>query len=143
MIPISGFPVAVVDRACCTIRGIRALAVAIEGGGNKMDISDWRKRIDEIDEQLVGLVNERAKAAQQIGRLKQEQRLPIHEPQREKEVYEKMRRLNRGPLPDRDLLVVFERIIDAMRKLQRDQAAQPAKAAVPTSGTELEAETNE
>ena len=108
-----------------------------------MDISDWRRRIDEIDEKLAELVNERAKAAQQIGLLKQQARSAIHEPQREKEIYERLKRQNRGPLPDRDLLAVFERIIDVMRKLQRDQVQDRVQTAVRASGTEIEAETNE
>jgi chorismate mutase len=108
-----------------------------------MDISDWRQRINEIDSKLVELLNERAKAAQQIGQLKQQTHMAIHEPQREKEVLEKVRQQNRGPLPDRDILLVFERIIDVMRKLQREQLQIQAKAAVQPGGTEWEAETNE
>ncbi len=108
-----------------------------------MDISDWRKQIDEIDDKLAELVNERAKAAQQIGLLKQQARSAIHEPLREKEIYERLRRQNRGPLPDRDLLGVFERIIDVMRKLQREQAQSRSQPAMRASGTEFEAETNE
>jgi len=108
-----------------------------------MDIADWRKQIDEIDDKLAELVNERAKAAQQIGLLKQQTRSAIHEPQREKEIYERLKRQNRGPLPDRDLLAVFERIIDVMRKLQREQALSRLQPAASTGGTEFEAETNE
>ena len=45
-----------------------------------MDISDWRKKIDEIDQKLVAILNERAQAAQEIGRLKRQSDLPIYEP---------------------------------------------------------------
>ena len=34
-----------------------------------MDIEDWRKKIDELDQQIVALISERASAAQAIGRL--------------------------------------------------------------------------
>ena len=37
-----------------------------------MNIDDWRRRIDEIDRQLVTLLNERSRCAMEIGRIKQE-----------------------------------------------------------------------
>jgi chorismate mutase len=108
-----------------------------------MDIEDWRKRIDEIDLQFVALINERAKAASAIGELKRQVALPIYEPQREQRVFENVCRVNRGPLRDRDLLQIYERIMDVMRKLQREQNGAPGRDAAPTSATELEASANE
>lgn len=84
-----------------------------------MDIEDWRAKIDIIDQKLTELVNERAKAAQEIGRLKRNSSLPIYEPGREALVFENVSRSNRGPLPTSELLRIFERIIDVMRSLQR------------------------
>ena len=49
-----------------------------------MDISDWRKKIDELDRRLVELLNERAAAASAIGRLKRNTDLPVYEPDRER-----------------------------------------------------------
>ncbi|HEY4009041.1 MAG TPA: chorismate mutase, partial [Acidobacteriaceae bacterium] len=37
-----------------------------------MDIADWRTRIDELDEQIVKLLNERAACAVAIGDLKRQ-----------------------------------------------------------------------
>lgn len=108
-----------------------------------MDIAEWRKRIDDIDVQLVAMINERAKAASAIGELKRHVAMPIYEPQREQAVFEKVRRSNQGPLPDRNLLQIYERIMDVMRKLQRDQAGVQARAAAQSSGTEFDAEVNE
>ena len=107
-----------------------------------MDIADWRKRIDEIDRQMVALINERAKAASAIGDLKRRAGWPIYEPQREQIVFENVRQWNQGPLKDRDLLHVFERVMDVMRKLQREEGAQ-AQAAAQAGTTEFEAEVNE
>ena len=47
------------------------------------DMGEWRKRIDEIDQQLVKLLNERAHCAVEIGHLKSRQSLPAWQPQRE------------------------------------------------------------
>jgi chorismate mutase len=84
-----------------------------------MDISDWRKKIDELDIEIVRLINQRAEAARAIGELKKTADLPVYEPKREREVFDRVRAANRGPLPDSELLHVYERIIDVMRTLQR------------------------
>ncbi len=107
-----------------------------------MDIADWRKRIDQLDQQLVKLLNERATAARAIGDLKRETSLPIYEPQREREIFENVRRANQGPLPDRELVQLYERIIDVMRKIQRVQI-NGARAAAAPGRTEIEAGVDE
>jgi chorismate mutase len=84
-----------------------------------MDISDWRKKIDELDIEIVRLINQRAEAARAIGELKKTADLPVYEPKREQEVFDRVRVANCGPLPDSELLHVYERIIDVMRTLQR------------------------
>jgi chorismate mutase len=84
-----------------------------------MDISDWRKKIDELDIEIVRLINQRAEAARAIGELKRTADLPVYEPKREREVFDRVRAANQGPLPDSEILHVYERIIDVMRTLQR------------------------
>ena len=84
-----------------------------------MDIAEWRKKIDEMDEQIVELISKRAEAAKAIGALKKQSELPVYEPQREKDVFEHVKKLNPGPLADAELIHVYERIIDVMRTLQR------------------------
>ena len=86
-----------------------------------MDIADWRKQIDDLDRRLVELLNERAKAAREIGKLKRNTNMPVYEPDREKVIFENVRKANRGPLPDGELRQVYERIIDVMRNLQRTE----------------------
>ena len=81
-------------------------------------IADWRRKIDDLDRQLVELINERAKCAREIGRLKRNTEMPIYEPDRERKIFENIRRLNQGPVPDEELTRIFERLIGVMRKLQ-------------------------
>jgi chorismate mutase len=85
-----------------------------------MDIADWRKKIDELDRRLVELLNERAQAAVEIGRLKRNTSLPIYEPERERIVFDNVRQMNRGPLPGQDLVRIYERIMDVMRNIQKE-----------------------
>ena len=84
-----------------------------------MDIPDWRKRIDDLDEQIVHLISERAAAAKAIGDLKRKDTLPVYEPQREQAVFDHVQAINPGPLADAEMLHVYERIMDVMRTLQR------------------------
>ncbi len=85
-----------------------------------MDISDWRKRIDELDKKLVELLNQRSRAAAEIGKLKRARGEPIYQPEREREVLERIQRLNKGPLTDAQLKRLFERIVDEAREVEQN-----------------------
>ena len=84
-----------------------------------MEIADWRNKIDELDEQIVKLLCERAAAAVAIGQLKQKTAAPIYEPNRERVVFAHVREVNPGPLSDLQVQDIYERIMDVMRALQR------------------------
>jgi chorismate mutase-like protein len=90
-----------------------------QGEAISMDISDWRKKIDELDEQIVQLISKRAEAAKAIGELKKGSSLPVYEPGREQAVFDHIRAVNPGPLSGTEMQDVYERIIDVMRTLQR------------------------
>ena len=103
-----------------------------------MDISDWRKKIDELDRKLVGLLNQRAAAAIEIGRLKRNTDLPIYEPDREREVVTNAQKCSGGPLVGQDLARIFERIMDVMRNIQKHEIV-PDSVPAP-HGTEIDSQ---
>ncbi|HXR09373.1 MAG TPA: chorismate mutase [Candidatus Acidoferrales bacterium] len=84
-----------------------------------MNLSDWRRRIDEIDKKLVELLNERSHCALEIGRIKQESNIPLYQPDRESEVLQNAESENKGPLTDAAIRRLFERIIDEARSAER------------------------
>jgi chorismate mutase len=84
-----------------------------------MTLSDWRRKIDEIDRQLVELLNQRSRCALEIGKLKQAENLPLYQPEREREVLQNAERANPGPLTDAAIRRLFERIIDEARTAER------------------------
>ncbi len=94
-----------------------------------MEIAEWRVKIDALDRQLVELLNQRCRCAMEIGMLKRGSDLPIYEPIREKQVLAQVAEANAGPLSDRALQHIFERIIDEMRAIQKTKALgdQPAR----------------
>jgi chorismate mutase len=106
-----------------------------------MDIEDWRKKIDELDRKLVELLSERARAAVEIGRLKRNTSLPIYEPERERIVFSNVQETNPGPLSGRDLVRIYERIMDVMRNVQKEEIVPKAKA--PEAETEFDSEVND
>jgi chorismate mutase len=106
-----------------------------------MDIEDWRRRIDELDRQLVALLGERARAALEIGVLKKNTNLPIYEPDRERIVFENVQRMNCGPLPGREMVRIYERIMDVMRNIQKERIGPVAAEAAQE--TELESDVND
>ena len=96
-----------------------------------MDITDWRKKIDEIDRRLVELLNERARCVAEIGRIKRQNGLPIQEPNREQEVLRHVLEANQGPLEDAALRRVFERIVEEGRSLQRRLSEAESQVEIP------------
>ena len=107
-----------------------------------MDIADWRKKIDELDRKLVELLSQRAQAAHEIGKLKRSAGLPIYEPDREQNVSRNVQSVNPGPLPDRDLLRIYERIMDIMRQIQQEEIA-PRTQLDGGGDTELDRDVND
>jgi chorismate mutase len=83
------------------------------------EIEAWRRRIDQIDTQLMGLLNSRSACAVEIGRIKRTLGLPVYSPEREARILERVMRENPGPLDPTAVRRVFERIIDESRRLER------------------------
>jgi chorismate mutase len=87
-----------------------------------LTIEELRKRIDAIDEQLVRLLNDRVACAVEVGRLKHEAGLPIYQPEREAQVFNKVRgsaATLAGPLTSDAVVRIFERVIDEARRAER------------------------
>jgi len=116
-------------------------SLPVNQDAKSMEIADWRIKIDELDRRLVELLNERATAAHEIGKLKRNTSMPIYEPEREKKIFENVLRANRGPLPDGELRTVYERIIDVMRNIQKNEIAP--KVEIGDKHTEFDVEVND
>jgi chorismate mutase len=83
-------------------------------------LDELRDDIDRLDEVIVRLLNERARVAVEVGRLKKELDVPIYQPDREKQVLAHVRGVaSEGPLGPDAIARLFERIIDEARRLER------------------------
>src|ERR1700748_99284 len=83
-------------------------------------LDDLRNDIDRVDEVLVRLLNERARCACEIGRIKKQQNVEVYQPDREKQVLDHVCSIAiDGPLDPEAIVRLFERIIDEARRLER------------------------
>ena len=78
-----------------------------------------RKEIERVDRKLLSLLNHRLRAALECGKIKKEMGKKTYDPKREKEVLERLRIINRGPLNQEDLEKIFKTIISVCRKSQK------------------------
>jgi chorismate mutase-like protein len=92
-------------------------------------LDDWRARIDTLNAQLVKLLNERARCAQQIAAFKERAGLPVFDAQREQAVLDKVSAENLGPLSNEALHRIFNCIMEEHRLLQEAQHQNKGGAA--------------
>ncbi|HEU4369210.1 MAG TPA: prephenate dehydratase [Methylomirabilota bacterium] len=83
-----------------------------------MDLGDWRSRINDIDNQILHLLNQRAEAALHIGDLKRRQDAPSYAPEREAEILSRLTAAGPGPLPAEAVTAVWREILSACRALE-------------------------
>lgn len=86
-----------------------------------MDLSEWRARIDAVDQQLVDLLNQRLQYVLEIGKLKRQHGRPVQDLERERAVLERLRAYNQGPLSSQAIEDLFNRIMQEARRLEEGQ----------------------
>lgn len=84
----------------------------------KESVDALRKKIDQIDDKIVGLLNDRAYLARRIGQSKNLGQQDIYVPSREKEVFQRVCRLNRGPLSEQAIRSIYREVVSASRSLE-------------------------
>jgi len=85
----------------------------------KSSIPALRQQIDRVDDQLLRLLNRRARFALEIARQKARTNSGVYAPGREKGVIARLARANPGPLPERLVRAIFREIISASRSLEQ------------------------
>lgn len=93
-----------------------------------MTLNDHRRRIDEVDRELVRLLNRRAQMSIQMGQLKKETGLPMRDDAREEAILRHVQRMNPGPLDEEALREIFGAILEESRRVTRELLAEPVEA---------------
>ena len=85
----------------------------------EQSLEKLRSRIDELDSDLLKLLNERANYVIKIGKIKQKEKKDVLDPLREKELLDRLRIVNKGPMTDAMVIYLFQQIIDTLKDLQK------------------------
>ncbi len=83
-----------------------------------MGLDELRKKIDQVDEKIVELLNERYATVIEIGKYKKSNMKAVYVPEREKVVFEKVRALNKGPMAETTLQAVYREIMSGALALE-------------------------
>ena len=83
-----------------------------------MSMQERRRRIDEIDGQIVMLLNRRAVEVKRVAQIKAAVGLPLVDEQRESEVYRRVAAENFGQIETESVLRIFNSIVTESRRLQ-------------------------
>jgi chorismate mutase len=101
-----------------------------------MDISDWRKKIDEVDTAVLKLLNLRAEMALEIGKLKSAGGIGLRAPAREREVIERMQAANPGPFDAQAIETIYVTIVNQCTRAQ--ELGRSGNSAQPSSDGALQ-----
>ena len=82
-------------------------------------LSKLRKQIDALDEKILGLLNQRANITLSIGHFKAKDKTSAYVPNREKEIYEHIADVNKGPLSNDALKAVYREIMSGSLALEQ------------------------
>ena len=84
-----------------------------------MDLSKMRHKIDNLDGRIVALLNERAKVSLEVGKVKKATNAGIYAPDRERQVLNRVKGLNKGPMPDGAFEAVYREIMSSSIALEK------------------------
>ncbi|MCH7944471.1 MAG: prephenate dehydratase [Armatimonadetes bacterium] len=107
------------DLLCCIID--RDLGQMTDNGENR-DMDSIRSEIDDIDRRLIELLRERASLAQAIGKLKGSDGRPFFTPERERQIYERLRAEDVSPLRPDQVVAIFREVISAARAAEKQMS---------------------
>ncbi|OIO39448.1 MAG: chorismate mutase [Candidatus Omnitrophica bacterium CG1_02_49_16] len=79
-----------------------------------------RKIIDSIDERILQLLNDRAEASRRIGKIKLKEGQGVYAPHREKEVLDRLKAINRGPLTPAALEAIYREVMSSSISLEKE-----------------------
>lgn len=85
-----------------------------------MEIEKLRKKIDKIDDKILELLNKRAELILQISKEKKKKNIPYYVPIREKKIFERILKNNKGPLPANAVKSIFREIISSSLSLEKE-----------------------
>jgi chorismate mutase len=90
----------------------------MENTGTDSRIEELRRRVDDVDLELIRILNERARIVQEIVSIKGDAGKPLFDPRREEEILRRVAEQNEGPIYDTSMREIFELILHRIRDLE-------------------------
>ena len=106
---------------------VMTLFAADANAGTQEQLAVYRHQIDSLDQRIVELIQQRARAVEEVGNIKREAQLPVPVPNREQQVIGKAQELAKGgPLPAEAVSRIYEKLVEEMRSWEAQlNAATP------------------
>src|SRR5260221_5968597 len=79
----------------------------------QLSLDEIRKKIDEIDSELLRLLNDRADLVHEVGLIKKEAGLSIYAPEREESLLQRLVQKSKGRLPENAIRAIYPEIMSA------------------------------
>lgn len=98
---------------------LHATSVQTSNGREIMSLGEYRKKIDALDQKIVKALNQRAKVSQQIGKHKAKNKVGVYVSSREREVFRRIKALNKGPMTDEALEAVYREVMSSSLSLEK------------------------
>jgi len=84
-----------------------------------MSLDEWRSRINNLDNQILNLLTQRADVALHIGELKRQNGQPPYAPEREADVLRRVEAANTSALPAEAVRAIWREILSACRAVEQ------------------------
>lgn len=84
-------------------------------------LNQYREKINEIDQNIVDNLNQRAQLVLEVKRLKETEGVPLYDAKREEELINNIVKYNKGPLYNDNIVQIFESILRNVQILEKDE----------------------
>jgi chorismate mutase len=106
------------EQTAQVAQAVRTAPASVEPDEALASIDGLRAQIDALDEQLIELLNQRAKKSLAIRALKPKAQMGLFDPRREEEIFERVAALNTGPLYGDDLRAIYATILRVSKEMR-------------------------
>jgi chorismate mutase len=84
-----------------------------------LDLDELRRGIDAVDQQILKLLHERIRLVMQVGEYKRQRGIPVYDPDRERQLLERLSSAAEHPLDGPTIRRIFERLVDEYRRIEQ------------------------
>ena len=104
-----------------------AAALMAQNAGLTEALSSSRQRIDSIDDQIVALLNQRARVVREVGLIKKQYHAPVSAPGREQQVLRRVAGLAQAPLTPPAVEAIYKTVLQEMSSMEASEVEHDSK----------------